>query len=91
MSKWTPPHSGVHLDTFHTCKEADFFQNHHKESIQRELDSLEWALRNLLRFNKATQKVLHVGGSNSIYEERLGEELTENRPARKDMKVWIWI
>jgi len=66
------------------CGAADTLERH--DAIQWDLDRLEsWAHENLMKFNKAKCKVLHLDWGNPWYQYRLRDKGIEEQPGGEEL------
>ncbi|KAK4823750.1 LOW QUALITY PROTEIN: hypothetical protein QYF61_006046 [Mycteria americana] len=67
---------------------VDFLEE--RDAIKEDLDRLKaWTCENLMKFNKANCKVLHLGQSNHQYQYRLGGERIESSPVEKVLGILV--
>jgi len=72
------------------CSAVDMLEGRDAMLEGRDAIQLErWAHENLMKFNKAKCKVLHVGWHNPRHKYRLGGEWIESSPEEKDLRVLV--
>jgi len=60
------------------------------DAIQRDLDKLKkWASMNIMKFNKAKSKVLHMGRVNPRYQYRMGIKGLKGALPRRTLGVLV--
>ncbi|PKU34788.1 rna-directed dna polymerase from mobile element jockey-like [Limosa lapponica baueri] len=68
------------------CGAVDMLEG--RDAVQRDPDRLErWARANLMKFNQAKYKVLHLGYGNPRHKYRLGGECIDS--SREERRTWV--
>ncbi|CAM5112653.1 unnamed protein product [Natator depressus] len=68
--------------------EVDMLEGRYR--VQSDLDKVEdWAKRNLMRFNKDTCRVWHLGRKNPMHRYRLGTDWLSSSSAEKDLGITV--
>ncbi|PKU35710.1 rna-directed dna polymerase from mobile element jockey-like [Limosa lapponica baueri] len=82
--QWDRVHSQQVSNDIKLCGTVDMLEG--RDAIQRDLDRLErWARANLMKFNQAKCKVLHLGHGNPRHRYRLSKERIESGPEEEDL------
>jgi len=76
------------VDNTKLCGAVDVLEG--RDAVQSDLDRLErWACVNLMKFNKAKGKVLHLRWGNPKHRYRLSGERIESRTEEKDLGIQV--